>query len=75
MKVKLFGMCKLRPSRTAIHKDGHRLLKEDVPLLYYEINQGTHLDAVEMRIGNEDQSEKMRIFVRPSIKLYFYFPS
>jgi hypothetical protein len=61
-------MCKLRPSKTAIHKDGERLLKEGCSLLYYDIAQGTHLDAIEVRPANEDKREKMRIFVRPSIK-------
>ena len=70
LKIKLFSMCQLRPSRTVIHKDGQKLHKGHCSLLYYGITQGTHLDVMELRPANNvKDSGKMRIFVRPSIRL------
>ena len=67
LKIKLFGMCKLRPSKTTIHKDGQPLTKEHCTLLYYDISQGSQLDASEVHVKEDDKKNKMRIFVRPSM--------
>ena len=70
LKIKLFSMCKLRPSRTVILKDGQKLQKDHCSLLYYGITQGTHLDAMEPRPANNDKDTgRIRIFIRPSIRL------
>ena len=67
LKLKLFTICRLRPSKTVIEKDGHILTKETAPLLHYGISQGSTLMAGEPLKSRDDTSYKMRIFVRPSI--------
>jgi hypothetical protein len=50
-----------------IEKDGHILTKDTAPLLHYGIGQGSTLMAAEPLKSRDDNSHKMRIFVRPSI--------
>jgi len=67
LKLKLFTICRLRPSKTVLEKEGQVLSKEDAPLLHYGISQGAILVATEAITSREDSTYKMRIFVRPSI--------
>jgi len=66
LKVKLFGIAKARPSRTMIHKNGRMLLNDRCSLLYYNIAQGTLLDAVQVRPVRDDLRSRLRVFVRPN---------
>jgi len=67
LKLKLFTICRLRPSKTVLETDGQILDKEAAPLLHYGIGQGATLVATEPTAWREDSVYKMRIFVRPSI--------
>jgi hypothetical protein len=67
LKLKLFTICRLRPSKTVIEKDGFILSKESAPLLYYGIGQGAILNAAEPTASSEGRPDKVRVFVRPSI--------
>jgi hypothetical protein len=49
-----------------IHKDGRMLLNDRCSLLYYNISQGTVLDAVQVRPVRDDLRNRVRVFVRPN---------
>ena len=64
LKVKLFGICKLRPSQTKILKDGRRLGNEQRTLLSYGVSEGTVLEAKQLQSPDKSSSDMVRIFVR-----------
>ena len=73
LKLKLFTICRLRPSKTVLETGDQILSKEEAPLLHYGIGQGAILVATEATTSREDSPYKMRIFVRPSIGYKFKF--
>jgi hypothetical protein len=53
-----------------IHKDGRMLLSDRCSLLYYNISQGTVLDAVQVLPVRDDLRNRLRVFVRPNYGYY-----